>query len=907
MKHSPLHGAVGFADKGNPLRAIISPARVGSRIARRAGSALALSLLGWNVAVAAPTNTFVGGGTVGWSDPANWGANGVPVVGGNSTLAIAINPSGTFNNDLGNGSNQFTLNSLLFNNGSGGYALSGAVLNFAGSTPSLMLDNTSAVSIASTVSLTSSNLTMTGAGTLNLSGTVTGAGSSVATATGQILVSGTGTTVNFSGGANTNLLAITGASTTTSFLGGTYTFNATDTASPNSSFRVDSQGSQATAAQANIQGGATVSTVYTYIARAVNSFAGTTVSGAGSQLIASKQIIVGSNAGSQGMLTVSGGGTARAASQLIGNGAAAGVNPASSGTVTVTGNGSTFTSVLNGATSTGNTGNITVGSSGTGVLTLSAGGSASASAGGSATNTGSIFIGNNAGSNGTVNVNAAGVSTGGGAVTTLAATGALAVGFGGTGTLAVQGGGTVSAGITSLIGGLAGSVGTATVNGASSSVAVTTGFLIVGSAGTGTLTLDTGGAASGANIAIGDLSGSNGTINVSAAGIGAGGAVTTLSTGALLVGNNGAGQLVIQGGGTVSTGSSSAIAARSGSTGTVTVSGTGSSLAVTGQLQIGGQGGTAGGVGQLTVASGAVVSSSDSLILYSGGSLSIDNASVTAGNLSIGNQSSGNISITNNGSFTFGGANTSTNYSGVISGVNGNLTKTGTGTIALSGTSTFSGTTQVNGGTMISNGTFGAGTTQVNAGALVVNGTLGAAGQTTVASGATLLGAGSANNIVLNGGATIAPGGSAVAGSVGTLGGASLAWNPGGILSFDIGAGTDALNLTGALTKGSTGSGTGFNFNFANNGITSNQFYDLIQFDTINGFTASDFSYIGLPVGAGNFVIDTSLKRVRFLTGAVVPECPTLGLLIVGTVFVIPLWRYSRRAGATMFLKGFTK
>ena len=66
-------------------------------------------------------------------------------------------------------------------------------------------------------------------------------------------------------------------------------------------------------------------------------------------------------------------------------------------------------------------------------------------------------------------------------------------------------------------------------------------------------------------------------------------------------------------------------------------------------------------------------------------------------------------SITGNSAFgvgaltsvTTGGNNTSTTFSGVISGAGGSLIKTGTGTFTLTGANTYTGITTVNGGTFV--------------------------------------------------------------------------------------------------------------------------------------------------------------------------------------------------------------
>ncbi|MBN1760730.1 MAG: DUF2341 domain-containing protein, partial [Chitinispirillaceae bacterium] len=117
----------------------------------------------------------------------------------------------------------------------------------------------------------------------------------------------------------------------------------------------------------------------------------------------------------------------------------------------------------------------------------------------------------------------------------------------------------------------------------------------------------------------------------------------------------------------------------------------------------------------------------------------------------------------------------------VINGSSG-LSKTGSGILTLTGTNTYTGATAVYGGT------------------LLVNGSLAAESDVTVASGATLGGTGICGGAVIVNGGTIAPGSS----GPGKLSTSGLALNAASILNFDLGAKSDTIAVTGALTLDGT-------------------------------------------------------------------------------------------------------
>jgi autotransporter-associated beta strand protein len=146
-------------------------------------------------------------------------------------------------------------------------------------------------------------------------------------------------------------------------------------------------------------------------------------------------------------------------------------------------------------------------------------------------------------------------------------------------------------------------------------------------------------------------------------------------------------------------------------------------------------GATAVGAGALAVGAANMLSAASAFTIASGATLSLNGFNQSIGSLA----GAGTIAL-GTATLTTGNDNTSTTFSGTLSG-SGGLTKVGSGALTLSGSSTYSGATAVNAGT------------------LVVNGSI-ANSPVTVNSGATLAGTGTVGATTINSGGTFAPGNS---------------------------------------------------------------------------------------------------------------------------------------------------
>jgi len=504
--------------------------------------------------------------------------------------------------------------------------------------------------------------------------------------------------------------------------------------------------------------------------------------------------------------------------------------------------------------------NLVVASTGTSTMNVVAGGSATNTFG---------YIGELAGSSGTVNVSNGTWATSG----TSQDDGYLNVGYGGTGTLNVTGGSVTSN--WGVLGYGVGSVGTATVSGgtwANTHTVAGTGHLRIGEYGTGTLTVS-GGLVTSRICYMAMNLGSVATVNVSSG--------TWATNGDLNIGYGGTGTLNVSGGMVTNTYCYMGNGDPS-SQGTATI--TGGTWANSGDLYVG----YYDSPGTLTIA-GGVVSVGDILETGTGGTITIGTGGTT-GVLLVGTGS-----FTNNGTLVFNRSDAVT-YSGIISGA-GSVTKQGAGRLTLARANSYSGITTISAGTIALSGTGRVGTGGLNLGTTGSPGVFDlsalTAGTYSLPSSASLTGMGalSGNGKSLAVLGSLAPGNSTGTITVGS--GFSLNLLNSGSSVFEITspaftAGTfDLVNGNGSVIFGGI-------LNLAFSGGSYAEGTDVLQLFTNTGGRSGNFSAVnatGLAAGQS--------ATFNPVTGTitVVPEPSTYAIAAVATAGLASLmwWRERRR------------
>ena len=545
-----------------------------------------------------------------------------------------------------------------------------------------------------------------------------------------------------------------------------------------------------------------------------------------------------------------------------------GTAPGDSGTLLVSGSGHLT-----------NSGDVFLGSQGTGTITISAGGQITSGAsylgydqfgtGGARTGTVTVTGSGSAWNTGSMEVGgwqATGTLTvqNGGHV----AAGSFDVGTEGVGTASVLSGGTISTSNLTLGQGTSGSL---TINGAGSAVTVSGSTNVED---TGTLTVSDGGV-----LNTGALFG-KGSTTVTGAGS------TLAASSGIAIGRTQAGSLTISDGGTVTSANSTTIGDFASGVGTVIVTGTNSSLSITNTVYIGGFN---AGTGILTVADGGTVTSAETINLAITGSATLNiGAAANAAAVAPGTLNAPRLVGYNTGTSQINFNHTGTAYtfapriSNTISVVHN-----GPGTTFLTGANDYTGATTINAGALFVNNTLGTSAVTVNSG-----GTLGGSGTldglTTIASGGHL-----------------APGGALTgAGSAGTLTfGGSLTLTAGAILDFQLGTTSDLIAVTGGTLTGSSGTG-GITLNLSDAGGFAAGTYTLFNF--VNGgtsdFTASDFAFGTLPAGttASDYTFGlTSTALTLSYSGSAIPEPSTYAAIFGACALGLAIWR-KRRAAAPL-------
>ena len=423
-------------------------------------------------------------------------------------------------------------------------------------------------------------------------------------------------------------------------------------------------------------------------------------------------------------------------------------------------------------------GDLTIGNSGQGTLTLSNNGEV--------VTTGAGILGSQAGSTGSATITDAG--------TEWQINGDLKVGDKGNATMQVENGGYVS-----LAGNLdiadSGGTSTLTLDGANSRMIAGGTSVTIGGQGDGTLMVQNAADAvfSGASVSLGEKSSGTGTLTVE-------GSNTIMSTGSLTIGGYGTGTVNVQDSAALSTATNISLGEQASGTGTATIDS--ASVTDAGTLTVGGY-----GTGTMSIQnSGSLTVQGNSVTLgeQAGGSGTLNiigngSSLIFSGDLTVGESGSGDFELQNGGQFGgvsmtvgagsgFGGASTGGAGTVEISGAGSSLSlsqdltvgKYGQGTITLAG-----------GGSLIDQGDVTLGSVTASNGTVNVN-----TGSIWMLSGGLTIGSKGYGTVVVNGASNLKSTGDSI--TVGKQGAGELT----------VSGNQSLLTYTGDLAIGDEATGT---------------------------------------------------------------------------------------------------
>ena len=254
-------------------------------------------------------------------------------------------------------------------------------------------------------------------------------------------------------------------------------------------------------------------------------------------------------------------------------------------------------------------------------------------------------------------------------------------------------------------------------------------------------------------------------------------------------------------------------------------------------------GGTIINAGTLRLGPGGSLAPTGALTVNAGGTFDLNSFNQTIGSLA----GAGSVTL-GAGTLTTGSDNTSTTFSGTISGTGG-LTKIGAGTLVLTGNNPYSGATAVNGGRLTVNGA-------------IPNSTL------TVDGGATLGGTGTVGNAIIRNG-TLSPGN-----SIGTLTvNGSLVMSAAASYLVEISpTSADRTNVGGTATLGGTVQAA-----FASGSYVTRAYTILSAAGGLNGTTFNALTTSNLPANFTTSLSYTATDVILNLT-ATLGALTTLGV-----------------------------